>query len=367
MYFMFLKDCIKHLSQYKLSSHIVRQKLKDKEECFKMDWNESSYDNMGLKEFLTKKIHSLPINYYPNTNNIELLDKIWDYINTNTENILYYNGSDDALDNVCELFDFWKNKNVWTLNPSYDNFRIYVEKKWWELIYLNVIDFSQKPSIDEISSFIKDHEIILFYLISPHNPIGFSYSEEELNALISNNSNCFFIVDQAYIEFSNIKFSYNDFINCNNVLFVRTFSKALWLAWLRLWYVISSKDIILCLSKYRNPKSINLISQEAWIYILNNLAPICEYINSVNIWKGYLYKFFQDKHIEYIESDANFLLFKIWYESKNNLKFYLESRNIFIRFLDNPLLKDWVRVSIPQEEKIKKFIDVLNEFFVNEK
>ncbi len=364
---MNIKNCIRDLSQYKLSSHIVRQKLKNREECLKMDWNESSYDNLELKEFLSKKIHDLPINYYPNTNNIELLNKIWNYIDIGTENILYYNWSDDALDNICELFDFWKNKNVWTLNPSYDNFRIYVEKKWWNLIYLDVSNFSQKPSIDEISSFIKNNKIILFYLISPHNPIGFSYSEEELNVLVSNNSNCFFIIDQAYIEFSNIKFNYNNFIHYNNALFVRTFSKALWLAWLRLWYIISSKDIISDLSKYRNPKSINLISQEAWIYILDNLTPIYEYINSVNIWKELLYEFFQDKHIEYIKSDANFVLFKIWYETKNNLKYYLENRNIFIRFLDNPLLKDWVRVSIPQEEKIKKFIDILNGFFDNEK
>lgn len=364
---MNIKNCIKSLSQYKLSSHIVWQKLKNKEECFKMDWNESSYDNTWLKDFLSEKIHVLPINYYPNTNSIELLCKIWDYVNINTENILYYNWSDDALDNVCELFDFWKNKNVWTLNPSYDNFRIYVEKKWWKLNYLDVNDFSQKPSIDEISSFIKSNEIVLFYLISPHNPIGFSYSEEELNVLVSNNSNCFFIIDQAYIEFSNVKFNYNNFIHYNNALFVRTFSKALWLAWLRLWYVVSSKDVISDLSKYRNPKSINLISQEAWIYVLDNLTQIYEYINSVNKWKDHLYKFFNDKDIEYIESDANFVLFKIWYETKNNLKTYLENRNIFIRFLDNPLLKDWVRVSIPQEEKLKKFIDVLNEFFDNGK
>ncbi len=364
---MFIKNCIRNLSQYKLSSHIVRQKLKDNKECYKMDWNESLYNNVALKDFLSKKINDLPINYYPNTNNIELLNKIWEYVNINMENILYYNWSDDALDNICELFDFQKNKNIWTLNPSYDNFRIYVEKRWWNLIYFDVKNFSQKPSVNEISSFIKNAEIILFYLISPHNPIGFSYSEEELKTLIKNNTNCFFIIDQAYIEFLNVKFDYKDFMNYDNILFVRTFSKALWLAWLRLWYIISSKNIILDLSKYRNPKSINLISQEAWIYILDNLTPIQEYINSVNTWKKCLYKFFNDKCIEYIESDANFVLFKIWYERKDNLKYYLEKKNIFIRFLDNPLLKDWIRVSIPQEEKTKKFIDALNDFFDNNK
>ncbi len=362
---MFIKDCIKNLTQYKLSSHVIWQKIENNENCLKIDWNESSYDNKELKNYLSNIIYSLPINYYPNTNNSKLLNKLWEYAWINPKNILYYNWSDDALDNVCELFDFWKNKNVWTLNPSYDNFRIYVEKNWWILLYLDVNDFTKKPDIKDISWFIKDNDIQLFYIISPHNPIGFSYTIDEIEYLKINSPDCFFIIDQAYIEFSNTKFDYTKFLNSDNILFVRTFSKALWLAWLRLWYVISSSNVINGLAKYRNPKSINLISQEAGIFVLDNYEGVTNYINSVNTWKGQLYQFFNEYNIEYNKSDANFVLFKIWYENKSSLKEYLEKNNIFIRFLDNPLLRDWVRVSIPWEEKINIFINALKEFIAN--
>lgn len=361
----FFKESIVDLSTYKLASHKVRDHLVDQDQwimVWKMDWNEAVFNNADLKKYLIDRIKVLPLNYYPNTNNIKLLDKLAEYSSTSQDSILYYNWSDDALDNICELFDFRKTL-VWTINPSYDNFRIYVEKRWWTIQYYELTNWNKSVNVSEIIDFIHDRKVSLFYLISPHNPLWFSLSKDEIERLITECPNCFFVIDQAYIEFSTRKkFQYEDLLSSQNVIFVRTFSKALWIAWLRLWYVIANSKVIEILSLFRNPKSISMLAQEAGLYILNHLEPILDYIYEVKQWKNKLYDYFDSLNIKYFVSDANFVLFYIWWGNKRELQDFLESRNLYIRFLTNPLLNDYVRVSIWSSNFVDIFIKALDDF-----
>jgi len=56
-----------------------------------MDWNEAVFNNVELKKYLIDRIKVLPLNYYPNTNNKKLLDKLAEYNSISQDSILYYN------------------------------------------------------------------------------------------------------------------------------------------------------------------------------------------------------------------------------------------------------------------------------------
>lgn len=74
--------------------------------------------------------------------------------------------------------------------------------------YLISDPFYKKPSVKEIKKFLLENNIDVFYLISPHNPLGYSFTQDEIQELITTTPNVNFIVDHAYLEFEGVKFDY---------------------------------------------------------------------------------------------------------------------------------------------------------------
>ena len=90
------------------------------------------------------------------------------------------------------------------------------------------------------------------------------------------NSYCFLVVDEAYYHFGS-QTAVPLIKKFNNVIILRTFSKAFGLASLRLGYCISSKENISLINKFRNPKSIEC-TYKIWIKKKQN------YLTSVHQW-----------------------------------------------------------------------------------
>ena len=104
--------------------------------------------------------------------------------------------------------------------------------------------FSEVKKIKHIDLFdnILPGEVI--YFSNPGNPSCFYINELEILNIVNNNKEAVFIIDLAYIEFECV-FNFNHFINSNNVIFIRTFSKFFGGAGVRLGGVIYSENSIL--------------------------------------------------------------------------------------------------------------------------
>lgn len=115
------------LQSYSSSSHKIRE-LAEEHNISKLDWNESTRINDKLQQHLADFILHGQFQFYPNTYNKNLFEKLSQYTHSPIDTILYFNGSDDGLDNIASL---WVEENtvVGTIKPSYDNFRIFVEKR----------------------------------------------------------------------------------------------------------------------------------------------------------------------------------------------------------------------------------------------
>ncbi len=362
---MDVKPYIKNLKRYSVSPHKVWE-MKSTQNVYKLDWNEATQVLKGLREYLSHEILNMSINYYPNTLNYKLFSKLTEYTGVPMDNVLYYNGSDDALDNICQLL-VSENILVGTIESSYDNFRIYVEKRGGRMCYISSIPFFKRPSVDRLIKFVKQSNVSVFYLISPHNPLGFSYTYEELLQLIKelDKINVSLIIDQAYLEFESFEFSYSSLLTFSNVFFVRTFSKAFGLASLRLGYVISSKENIELLKNFWNPKSINQLAQNAAMYLLDNIPTVQDYVLTVRKNRGRLETYFAERAIDYVPSVANYVLFKIQNDNRDNLRDCFEKNGIFIRYLSAKVLDDFIRTSIGDDAHTDKFISVLEGYLLN--
>ena len=84
----------------------------------------------------------------------------------------------------------------------------------------------------------KNKDII--YLASPNNPTGNQFKIEDIINLIEVSKNKLIIMDEAYVEFSD--HSLSDLLKkYNNVIIMRTFSKAFGLAGARIGYILANK------------------------------------------------------------------------------------------------------------------------------
>ena len=106
-------------------------------------------------------------------------------------------------------------------------------------IPIKLINLSNLDNSLDFKFFIsesKNKDII--YLASPNNPTGNQFKIEDVINLIEVSKNKLIIIDEAYVEFSD--YSLSNLVNkYNNLIIMRTFSKAFGLAGARIGYIVS--------------------------------------------------------------------------------------------------------------------------------
>ena len=211
----------------------------------------------------------------------------------------------------------------------------------------------------------------IVFLDNPQNPIGGVFNRHEIREFHKKlPSNILLVLDSAYAEFAEID-DYDAGIEMvnefDNVVMLRTFSKAYGLADLRVGWSYACQEITNLLHSVRQPSNMSGISiQAAKIAITEHSLVeqrlqqnrICREMlehgmNNINGFKTY-------------PSHTNFLLVKLPEKSKydaNSLADCLNEYSIQIRSMAGYALPDHVRITINPEEKINRLIQVMTTLF----
>lgn len=109
----------------------------------------------------------------------------------------------------------------------------------------------------------------LLFLCDPNNPTGSRHSETEIRALLD--AAIPTVVDEAYFEFSETQQSATRLMaEYPNLIVIRTFSKALGLAGLRLGYAFAHPSIIGMINRVRVPWNVSSIALAAGHAVLDD-------------------------------------------------------------------------------------------------
>ena len=204
----------------------------------------------------------------------------------------------------------------------------------------------------------------LIFLCIPNNPTGTIITEKKLNNFFDSLSdNILVIIDEAYYDFitdNNYKDALHYIKENRNVIAVRTLSKILGLAGLRVGYAIAKDEIIDCLLRVREPFPLTTISQMAAVNGLRDKEFFEKSRQVVKEGKEYLYNELTKRDIEYIPTQSNFIFI--------NMK--KDSRVIFDEFLKNGIIirpgyiwgyDHYIRVSIGTMEENRFFIKTIDK------
>ncbi|MGD9568129.1 MAG: histidinol-phosphate transaminase [Sedimentibacter sp.] len=269
----------------------------------KLDANEGS--NYLLKDGF--KIDNFKPNLYPDSDSKALREKMAEYYKCSPENIMVGNGSSEIINTVINAY-CEKDDKVMSFVPSFSMYQTYCDLCGANYIGIETeSDFSQ--NIDKLINAAKEQNPKIVILCNPNNPTGYVTSREDIVKLLDNVENSLIILDEAYADFSEV--SVIDLINTyENLIVMRTLSKAFGLAGLRVGALIANAETVKYIWKVKVPYNINILSQYAAEQALLNIDRVNEYINTVKKLRNELCKKLEGLNFQVYKSGSNFIFIK---------------------------------------------------------
>lgn len=202
-----------------------------------------------------------------------------------------------------------------------------------------------------------DGEPNLVFISYPNNPTGNCFDEEAILRLLERDD-AIVVVDEAYYEFSGKTFL-PLLDRFENLIILRTFSKAYGLAGLRVGYMIARREVAGQVDKVRLPYNLNAFSQLAALKALRFVHDYAEQIKLIIEERERVFE--EMRRMEGVHpfpSEANFILFRV-----GNAEACFEGlmrRGVLVRNLSSPgLLEGCLRVTIGTPQQNDQFLEAL--------
>ena len=203
----------------------------------------------------------------------------------------------------------------------------------------------------------------ILFLCSPNNPTGGLIDKNDILLLCKRFSDkCLIVVDEAYIEFSD-RTSLSKYINdYDNLIVLRTLSKAFGLAAARIGVVLTNSTIVNFLRKILAPYPLSILSIKA---ALDAFQPdqLISVLNKIAIIKKEREKLTKElKMLSIVEkiwpSQANFLLVKF----KCNIEKICIEKGIILRNMEQKMgINNIIRISIGKPQDNAELLKILME------
>jgi len=323
----------------------------------RLNLNESAYampDWLKLK--ILSRLKKAHWHYYPSDNNLALLSRLADYTGYQPEGILLGNGSNELIQTVvyacCRSGD-----TVLTVRPG---FSIYKNVAKLMNIKVKEVPLRDDLSFDTESLLQSARKAQVVFLTSPHNPTGFTLSSNQVEK-ISVVTKGLVVVDEAYAEFSG-ETSVPLLFRHDNLLILRTFSKAFRLAGGRFGYLVGQPGLIKALKAARLPFSVGIFQQIAAEILLEEKDFILKEIQKIVAERERLFNLLKTcRTFKPFPSQANFLLVESSLFMAEEIYTRLFEKKILVRVFSSPELRRRFRITVGQPEENNFLIKALRE------
>ena len=311
---------------------------------FKLDFNERSDNNNPL-------VNNFPMGdlfwKYPDRKPLET--EIARINQLQQDQVFCSNGGDEAIMLLMRLVN-QKQKVILPL-PAFSQYTQGLVQ--WN-IEVEYIQPKQDLSLDldKLLQKIKLQNNVVIIITSPNNPTGEYLSIEIIERLliVSNNQGSWIFLDEAYIEFCDIASASQNLLDLyDNLVILRTFSKAYGLAGIRVGYLIGSKNRIDAFKKMSLPFNVSQPSINIAMEALQqqNRVLVSQYCQQIIQNRKILMEWLSEKNIPYNSSQGNFILINLPPRKSQAVFSFLKRNKILVRTFIDELLKDCIRITIP--------------------
>ncbi|RME27641.1 MAG: histidinol-phosphate transaminase [Deltaproteobacteria bacterium] len=318
---------------------------------YKLDWNETTVPpSPRVKKRLVEYLQNgYKLHWYPEMNNRQLFEKIAGYVGCRPSQVLVTNGSDEALELLCQCY-LEDGYNVVSPVPTYNHFLHFARRTGATVKEVRGAN-PFLPSLKEIARAI-DGNTKIVYLANPNNPTGNLYSPAEVLQLAIHHPQVLIVSDEAYYEFAGVSCA-KLVEEVDNIVVTRSFSKCFVLAGLRIGYLVGSDSIITDMRRVHNPKSVNTMAQLAAVAALEDLPYYKSYIRSVKRGAALVQDFCRKRGIRCIPTYANFVLIQL--DEPTRVAEMLAEQGVYVRDRSHQL-PGIIRLGLGTEEQMAEVL-----------
>jgi histidinol-phosphate aminotransferase len=291
-----------------------------------------------------------------------LLHEIKQYTKINSDGILITNGSDNALRLILDLFATDQSTFL-VPKPSYNNFELMLETHDVKHVSTPQIDHTltnEEVYLKLMQELTLNYDVC--YLINPSMLIGHLLTHDQIEHLLKTYPSTLFIIDEAYVEFSNQESCAPFIEKYSNLIVVKTFSKFFSLASLRIGYLLTNPTLLNLIKPYYNYRDISPLAVKCALATLKNLDFYKKNKETYFEIKQYL----KEQLTKLNKSNLDFILndgvyFVILCKDPLHLQEYLKQNGVSVRSKHSDL-KGSVRITISTYESMKKVVDLLSVY-----
>jgi len=325
----------------------------------KLDANENPYDmdTRVKSEIINWLTEEKSFSVYPDTNADELRNAIAKFYDVNKKQIICGVGSDQLIDCLIRGVMMPGDRVVYP-TPSFSMYQSIITLNHGKGVAVDLeTDFSY--NIEKMIKACNDHDAKLLILCTPNNPTGNSLPLDEIRE-IAKRVNCLIMIDEAYGEFAG-ESTISLVDEFENIVVLRTFSKAYGLAGLRIGYGIGSEEALYPIEITKPPYNINTFTQMVAKKVIENPETYKRHVQKMKKDREILASGLIALGITVYPSDANFLLVDC---GNIDLDQILKEKNIYIRKM-NIRDKQMYRISIGSKEQNKFVLKSIQEAWQN--
>ena len=285
-----------------------------------------------------------------------LTRELADYYKIGTDQVLFTNGSDDALNFAFMAFCDEDHPAVFP-DITYGFYPVFAE--------LNHVPYTEIPLKDDFTINIDDYRGInkTIFIANPNAPTGIALSLDSIREIVESNPDNVVVIDEAYVDFGATS-AIRLIDKYDNLLSTRTFSKSRSLAGGRLGMAIGSASLIRDLNtiKYStNPYNVNSMTQAAGIATIRDHEYTVKCCREIAVNRMFLYVKLNSLGFTVTNSVANFVFAKHPKISGEKLYLELKKRGVLIRHFNKERIKDWNRITVGTMEQINVLLDKIEE------
>ena len=351
---------IQDLESYKPGQNIADVKKQfNLERIIKLASNENPHGPSPMAMEAVEK--SLKDNFrYPDAAALALREKLADQFDVKLENVTVGAGSEGIMSAIMRTF-LRMGDEIIAADNSFIGFRVLANASGVRTNWVPLRKF--RHDLVAMTSLINDYTKII-YLANPDNPTGTYFTKDEFDAFMKEvPDRVLVILDEAYFEYSKHLDDYPDSMHYryDNVITLRTFSKAHGLAGFRVGYGFAHEDLIENLLKVKLPFEPSWPAQVAAMAALDDNDHIQSTISHCQQGMEKMITVFNEMDFDMIESAANFIT--LVFDGEEEAFTFNENmlhQGVILRHLTGWGLPDCVRVTIGRNEENEYLIDCLS-------
>lgn len=320
--------------------------------------NESPYGPpKELTDYMKEHVGEILVNRYPDTDSSELTKAIAKAYGMKAKNVVCGVGSDEIID--CILASVLEdNDKVLMPYPSFSMYSQFALLNGGFSLQIPLKkDFSY--DVEAMKEAIKAHQPKVIFICNPNNPTGCIMSPKCIREILEMAEGVV-IVDEAYEDFASQTISVVPLaLQYDNLIVLRTFSKAYALAGARVGYALASEALIDLINTVKVPYNLNSFSQMVATWAIEHKELFKENARKIIDQREVLAEGLMTLGFKTYPSEANF----IWTEIPDAYFEQLRERKIYIRKMTVED-KNYYRMSIGTPEENAILLATLKELCI---